>query len=71
MPRLSRSPTGPAYCLRLSDAAGLPLRDETAWAHSDEHALGMAMRRLSEAPRVEVWRRTRWVGQVERLRAGG
>lgn len=72
MSRLSHRPAVLGrYRLRMSDAAGLFLRTEETRAHNDELALGAAIRRLNEAASVEVWRRARWVGQVERTRAAG
>jgi hypothetical protein len=70
MSRLTRRPTVLGrYRLRLRDATGLFLRNEETQAHNDELALGVAIRRLNEAASVEVWRRARWVGQVERTGA--
>jgi len=71
MSRLSRRPAARGrYRLRLNDPAGLFLRTVEMRAHNDELALGEAIRRLSEAASVEVWRRARWVGQVARTAVG-
>jgi hypothetical protein len=63
---LRRSPEGLAYRLKMTDPQGRVLGDEQVRAHTDEHAIATALRRLSYAAIVEVWSHSRWVGQVQR-----
>jgi hypothetical protein len=57
---------GLLYRLRLMDPNGRLLGDEHVRADTDVNALHMALRWLGRAAIVEVWRCTRWVGQVQR-----
>lgn len=54
------------YRLRFKDPNGGRMGDEEIRALTDAEAIDIAQRRLRDAAIIEVWRRARWVAQVQR-----